>query len=270
MIRAVILDWAGTTVDYGCFAPLQAFIEVFKKRDIHVTHEEARAPMGLSKKDHIAAMCGMDRIKNLWQVRFGHTPEQQHVDELYADFEPMLFSTLFHHCKVIPGAVEMAGRLRRMGIKLGSTTGYTAEMMAIVAPEAKKQGYAPDVIVTPSGVPAARPYPYMIFQNAIQLGVFPMTCMVKVGDTLSDIQEGINAGTWTVGVVKGSSELGMSEQEVNACDPDRLAESMQAVATRYKRAGADYVIDSIGELDQIIPQINARISQRQALPNRGK
>ncbi|MFN8371304.1 MAG: hypothetical protein U0694_00280 [Anaerolineae bacterium] len=28
-LQAVIFDWAGTTVDYGCFAPVAVFIEVF-------------------------------------------------------------------------------------------------------------------------------------------------------------------------------------------------------------------------------------------------
>lgn len=262
MIRAVIFDWAGTTVDYGCFAPLQVFIEVFKKRGIQVTHEEARKPMGLLKRDHIAAMCAMERIANLWKSRFGRLPEKKDIDELYADFEPMLFAALHQFCTVIPGALDMTERLRRMGIKLGSTTGYTAEMMEVVTAEARKQGYAPDAVVTSDGLPAGRPYPYMIFQNAIQLGVYPMKHIVKVGDTISDIQEGINAGVWTVGVLKGSSELGMTEQEVRDCDPDVLAGKMEEVERRYRQAGADYVIDSIGELDQLIPHINLRISQR--------
>jgi len=101
----------------------------------------------------------------------------------------------------------------------------------------------------------------MIYQNAIHLGVFPMKHIIKAGDTISDIKEGINAGTWTVGIIKGSSELGMSEQDVISCDPDILADKMEAVAGRFKEAGADYVIDSIDELDQVIPEINMRISQ---------
>ena len=45
-VEAVIFDWAGTTVDYGCFAPVQAFVEVFKHFGIEPTMQEVREPMG--------------------------------------------------------------------------------------------------------------------------------------------------------------------------------------------------------------------------------
>lgn len=263
MIQAVIFDWAGTTVDYGCFAPLDVFLEVFKKKGIEVTHEEAREPMGMLKWDHINTMCQMERIAGLWKEKYGRYPEKKDVDMLYADFEPMLFSILRNYTTPIPGVLELVDRLRRAGIKIGSTTGYTAEMMAIVAPEAKKRGYAPDSLVTPTEMPAGRPHPWMCYQNAINLGVFPMKHMIKVGDTTSDIREAVNAGAWAVGVIKGSSELGMTEKEVLECDPDLLADRMEAVAKRFKEAGADYVIDSIGELDTLIPKINLRLAQKE-------
>ncbi|MCM3560477.1 phosphonoacetaldehyde hydrolase [Brevibacillus borstelensis] len=263
MIQAVIFDWAGTTVDYGCFAPLDVFLEVFKKKGIELTHEEAREPMGMLKWDHINTMCQMERIAGLWKEKYGRYPEKKDVDMLYADFEPMLFSILRNYTTPIPGVLELVDRLRRAGIKIGSTTGYTAEMMAIVAPEAKKRGYAPDSLVTPTEMPAGRPYPWMCYQNAINLGVFPMKHVIKVGDTTSDIREAVNAGAWAVGVIKGSSELGMTEREVLECDPDLLADRMEAVAKRFKEAGADYVIDSIGELDTLIPKINLRLAQKE-------
>ncbi len=48
-ITALILDWAGTTVDFGSFAPTQIFVEAFRQAfDIELTLEEARVPMGLA------------------------------------------------------------------------------------------------------------------------------------------------------------------------------------------------------------------------------
>ncbi|OIK15994.1 phosphonoacetaldehyde hydrolase [Bacillus sp. MUM 116] len=258
-IEAVIFDWAGTTVDYGCFAPLNVFLEIFRKRGIEVTDEEARAPMGLLKWDHIRAMCDMDRIAGVWKEKFGRVPTDKDVDDLYADFEPLLFASLRNYCTPIPGALDLVARLRQKGIKIGSTTGYTSEMMAVVAPEAKKQGYAPDYMFTPDDAPAGRPYPWMCYLNAMNLGVFPMKHIIKVGDTVSDVKEGVNAGVWSVGIIKGGSELGLKEEEVNSMDPDLLAEKMEVVAKRFKDAGAHYVIDSIGELDKLIPKINLRL-----------
>ena len=61
-IEAVIFDWAGTTVDFGSTAPVQAFIEAFGKFGIAPTLEEVREPMGMPKWDHIHKMMQMDRI----------------------------------------------------------------------------------------------------------------------------------------------------------------------------------------------------------------
>lgn len=60
--EAVIFDWAGTTVDYGSFAPVQAFMEVFEEYGIEPTIEETRKPMGMLKWDHIKTMLEMERI----------------------------------------------------------------------------------------------------------------------------------------------------------------------------------------------------------------
>src|SRR5450756_193021 len=45
-LEAVLLDWAGTTMDFGCMAPARVFVEVFKRKNVPITVEEARAPMG--------------------------------------------------------------------------------------------------------------------------------------------------------------------------------------------------------------------------------
>ncbi len=138
-VKAVIFDWAGTTVDYGCFSPLHVFLEIFKQKGIEVTAEEARKPMGTAKWDHINEMCQMERIANLWKDRFGRLPNHKDVDELYSQFEPMLFATLPQYCELVPGVLQLVQELKADGIKIGSTTGYTAEMMKIVSKFPSKQ-----------------------------------------------------------------------------------------------------------------------------------
>lgn len=258
-MKAVIFDWAGTMVDYGCFAPLAVFLQVFEKRGIELTAAEAREPMGMLKRDHIAALCRMERVAELWKEKFGRYPNEADVDELYADFEPMLMATLHDYATPVPGALALVARLRERGIKIGSTTGYTREMMNIVAAAAKEQGYEPDCLVTPSEVPAGRPYPWMCYQNAIQLDVYPFGEMVKVGDTTSDMQEGRNAGMWTVGVLKGGSELGLSQQEVANMPADELEVRLASAAARLQAAGAHYVIEEIGRLDDVLAKIELRL-----------
>lgn len=260
-VKAVVVDWAGTMVDYGCFAPLQVFKEVFANKGVPITDEEARKPMGLLKRDHIQAILQMERVQEAWQEIHGRYPDEKDTEECYADFEPNLLTILKDYAAPIPGALETVQSLRSRRIKIGSTTGYTSEMMAIVAQEAKKQGYTPDCVVTSSDVPAGRPFPWMIYKNAIQLDIYPMSQIVKVGDTISDIKEGLNASTWTVGVIKGGSELGMREEEVRACPPSELAERMNHVRQRFIEAGAHEVISSIGELEKALTIIEARLEQ---------
>ncbi|MET3287591.1 UNVERIFIED_CONTAM: 2-aminoethylphosphonate--pyruvate transaminase/phosphonoacetaldehyde hydrolase [Brevibacillus sp. OAP136] len=261
MIKAVIFDWAGTTVDYGCFAPLAVFLEVFRKRGIELTAEEARKPMGLLKRDHIKALLEMERVGNLWRQQFGSEWTEADIDLLYVDFEALLFQVLRNYAEPIKGVPEMVVQLREDGLKIGSTTGYTAEMMAIVTEEARARGYEPDLLVTPTEMPAGRPHPYMIFQNAIKLGVPTMHEIIKVGDTVSDIAEGVNAGVWSIGVIKGGSELGLTEAEVAALHPVALREKMSEVRDRFRNAGAHLVIDAITELPAAIQLINQRLAK---------
>ena len=97
-IEAVIFDWAGTTIDYGCFAPVQAFMEVFRQYGIDVTMDEVRTPMGMLKRDHIKTMLAMPRIHDLWVETYGKSPEEADIDALYSIYEEKQMSILdFFH-----------------------------------------------------------------------------------------------------------------------------------------------------------------------------
>ena len=69
--QLVIFDWAGTTVDYGCFAPVNAFALAFQKFGVTPTVEEIRAPMGMLKRDHIRTMLAMPAIRQQWEEKQG-------------------------------------------------------------------------------------------------------------------------------------------------------------------------------------------------------
>lgn len=143
-MECVIFDWAGTTVDYGCFAPVQAFVEIFRHFGIEPTMEEVREPMGMLKRDHIKTMLGMKRIHDLWVEKYGKEPTEADVDAMHDLFQEKLMGILDQFADPKPHVVETVAKLREMGIKIGSTTGYTDAMMEIVVPKAKEQGYEPD------------------------------------------------------------------------------------------------------------------------------
>lgn len=250
-IKAVIFDWAGTTVDFGCMAPVQAFMEVFKAYGIEPTMEEVRGPMGMLKIDHIRTMLKMDRIKTCWMEKYGKEPGEEEPQQLYGIFEEKLLSILPNFSDPKPGVVDVVNRLRRNGFKIGSTTGYTDKMMDIVAPIAEEKGYAPDVWFSPDSTnQKGRPYPYMIFRNIEALGIKKVRRVLKVGDTVSDIKEGKNAGVWSAGIVVGSSEMGLTLEEYEALSEEEKETRCREVADRFLDAGADkvfYTIEDLGE-----------------------
>ncbi|MBO5525045.1 MAG: phosphonoacetaldehyde hydrolase, partial [Roseburia sp.] len=151
--------------------------------------------------------------------------------------------------------VDMVTKLRAQGIKIGSTTGYTDAMMEIVTREAKKAGYAPDCWFSPDSTGhVGRPYPYMIFRNMEVLGVSSVTKVIKVGDTISDILEGKNAGVYTVGVIEGSSEMGLTKEEYRSLGKEEREEKIRQVTERYKEAGADCVIRDVREILALVEE----------------
>ena len=255
-IEAVIFDWAGTTVDYGCFAPVQAFIEVFKEYKIEPTMEETREPMGMLKWDHIKAMMSMPRINAEWKKIYGRDFTDADIDEMHDKFSTKLLSILHNFGTPKPYVVETVNKLKENGIKIGSTTGYTDNMMEIVIKAAKEQGYEPDAWFSPTSTNnVGRPYPFMAFKNMEALKVSSVKNVVKVGDTKSDILEGKNAGVWIVGVIEGSSEMALTEEEYNALSDAEKKEAKKKVKEKFLNAGADYVISDMRELPSLIEKI---------------
>ena len=255
-IDAVIFDWAGTTVDFGSTSPVSAFMEAFRRAGIVVTDEETRAPMGLLKRDHIRTMLRMPRIEKSWQEHYGRSPNADDVEALYADFEPALMAVLPKHCDIKPYVLETVADLREKGMKIGSTTGFTTSMMQVVAPEAAKAGYSPDTFVTADDTNGfGRPWPYMVFENMKRLGLQDVRRVVKVGDTVSDMREGKNAGLITVGVTEGSSVIGLDKESwEKLSDMDRFSLRKKARETFFAN-GADFVIDTMQELLKLIKAI---------------
>jgi phosphonoacetaldehyde hydrolase len=259
-ILGVVLDWAGTAVDYGCVGPVAVFVEIFKQFNVEVTVVEARSFMGLMKKDHIRGMCGLPSVQEQWLKAYGRMPAEEDVETMFASTEAMMRQTVSRHADPISGLKETIRGLRERKIKIGSSTGYTSPIMKKLVQEAAKKGYVPDAVVCSSDVPAGRPFPWMCYANAIQMGVYPMVAMVKIGDTVSDIEEGLNAGMWTVGLTKSGNELGLTEEEVARLDTDDLKQKLSAIEQTFMECGAHYVAEGIWDCLPIIDDISKRMA----------
>jgi len=260
-IQACLLDWAGTTMDFGCLAPAVVFVEVFERMGVPITVEEARAPMGAHKRVHIQRITELGSVRQRWQEKHGRLPNDSDVEKMFTDFVPLQLACLSTYSDLIPGTLEVVAELRKRGMKIGTTTGYTTEMTAINAADAKRQGYEPDSTVCASEVPHGRPYPYMCLQNVINLGVDCVQACVKVDDTIPGVEEGLNAGMWTVGLAIAGNEVGLSLADwkaLPAADQTRLRDRAY---DRMRRSGAHYVIDSIADLMPCMDDIQARIAR---------
>jgi phosphonoacetaldehyde hydrolase len=260
-VRLVVLDWAGTTVDYGCIAPAVAFIEVFRRKGIEIKMQQARRPMGLGKREHIQAICQQSEVAGEWQRVHGRAVSAQDIQEMYSNFQPIQMQYLAKYADLIPGTLEAVASLRLQGICIGTTTGYFTEAMELIIEEAARRGYSPDSNVCATQVRAGRPEPWMLIQNMVSLGIYPPEAVVKVDDTPPGIDEGLNAGTWTIGLAKTGNELGLSLEEVNATPPARLEALLRKAQETLQRAGAHYVVDSIADIPEAVEDINRRLAR---------
>lgn len=262
-VKAMILDWSGTTADAYVVAPAVVFVEVFKMQGVEISMAEARGPMGLRKDLHIKALTEDPVIRERWKAVKGAYPGQSDVDAMFADFVPMQLACLRQYCKLLPGVAEVTQRLQSQGVKIGSSTGFTRAMVDILEEEAAKQGYRPDASVAGDEVVhGARPGPFMVYKNLDMLGVYPIHAVVKVDDTTSGVGEALNAGCWGVGVVRYSNYMDVDTPEQGAAlSRDELARRMARTRDILEKAGAHYVIDSLADIEPVIEDINRRLAR---------
>lgn len=240
-IQAVIFDWAGTVVDYGCQAPVLAIQELFRRHGLALSDQEARHAMGLLKRDQLREILSLPAVAQRWQALHG---EADLLDALFAEFIPLQLEVVEAASAVIAGVPEVVAQLRTAGLKIGSTTGYTRAMLLPVLRRAAKEGYQPDFSITPDETKGGRPAPWMIFENMRALDVYPPRAVLKVGDTPSDMEEARNAGVWAVGVVDSSNEAS--------------AFGVEEARRRLLAAGADAVIARLEELPALLAQFRGR------------
>ncbi|MEQ9410925.1 MAG: phosphonoacetaldehyde hydrolase [Fuerstiella sp.] len=260
-LRAVVFDWAGTTVDHGSLAPAIVFQEIFRRRQINITPEQAREPMGRAKRDHIAAIAAMPDVAAAWKKQYGADCSDDDIDAMYADFLPLQKQTLADYCDVIAGAPQMVEWCRDRGLKIGSSTGYTRELMSVVTPAAAAQGYAPDCVLCSEDAPAGRPAPYLLYEIARQLEVYPLWHVVKVDDTPVGIQAGRNAGCWTVGVTRTGNGVGLSAEDIESLSPDERQQRCAAAAGKLEAAGAHFIVESVADLQPVLQEIDDRLGR---------
>jgi len=259
-VKACVFDWAGTVCDAGVFAPVLTFQQLFEQEGVPITSAEVRAPMGVHKRLHIQRICRLPEVTRRWTEARGVPPTDEDAERIYSKSLSATLDLLPANSRMIRGVADTVRRLREeFGLKIGSSTGYTSEIMAKLKPLAAAEGYAPDSYVTSDLVATGRPTPAMIYQNMVNMDVYPAQAVVKVDDTTSGIVAGLNAGCWTVGIAKTGNYVGMTEAEMDAADPAVLEAKVEAARATLYQAGAHFVIDTTRDLPPVILEINNRM-----------
>jgi phosphonoacetaldehyde hydrolase len=261
-LKAAIFDWAGTVIDFGSRAPMGAFVEAYRRFGVDMTVAEARGPMGLPKRAHIAALMAEPGIAGRWaDAHGGAVPGEAEIDQVYDVFVPLNVDVVADFAALIPGAVDMARAVRARGMKLGSTTGYVRPIMDRLWPLAAAQGYQPDNLVCAGDLADGRPTPLMMYRCFADLGVYPPAAVVKIDDTEPGILEGLAAGTWTVGVSISGNCVGLSAEEWAATPEEEQATLRAHAEAQLLGAGAHFVIDSIAGLMPVLDEIETRMAR---------
>jgi phosphonoacetaldehyde hydrolase len=253
--KAVVFDWAGTTIDFGSFAPMGVFVAAFARFGITVTVAQARAPMGMPKWNHIRTMLNDPSLASQWATAQGSPVDDAAADAVYKIFVPKNKEVVAKYATLVPGGRAAIDQLRAMGLKIGSTTGYTRSIIERVLPVVAAQGYALDNLVCADDLPEGRPGPLQMYQTFIDLRGYPPSSVIKVDDTEPGIAEGVASGCLTVGVAMSGNIVGLTPEDLTATAPAEVIRLRAMATERLKAAGADHVIDSIADLPALIERL---------------
>ncbi len=258
-LEAIIFDWAVTTVDYGSLAPVRVLVQVFSVNGVPISDQQARLDMGLLKRDQIERILNSPQVARQWTLLHGRPPSCDDLDRLFAEFIPLQMECLAEYARLIPGTEELTTRLRRRGLKIGSTTGYTRPMLDLLIERAGAQGYLPDASLCPDDVGGGRPKPWMCYRLGMEFRLSASAACVKIGDTPADIAEGRNAGMWTVAVAATGNEIGLSEEQFADLTDAERNRRVAVARDNLLRAGAHYVADGVAQCEGILDEIERRL-----------
>ena len=255
MIRCCIFDLGGTIVDKYSLSPLLSLSNAFGLRRIMIPSNILSKDMGKMKLDHIKLLCNEPVVKDKY-------PDLDPID-VYRDFNKFQINYMDNYLDIIPETKQCIKYLDDKSIRTGITTGFNKEQMDIAIEKLRLDGIILESAVSSSCIPnASRPNPDMINENMDRLNIRSPKHVIKIDDTEVGIQEGINAGCYTVGVAKWSINMNVYTYAIkhllNSSNSDvesMLYYKLEESRKKLKDAGADYVIDTLDELPKVIDSI---------------
>lgn len=261
MIRCCIFDLGGTIVDKYSLSPLLSLANAFGLRRITIPNHIISKDIGKTKIDHIVSLCKEPIVEGQFHRTYGRHISYTDIDNIFDDFNKLQVDYMTEHLDIIPQTRDIIKYLDDKSIRTGITTGFNREQMDIAINRLKLDGIVFGSSVSSSCIPnASRPNPDMIQRNMELLDIHDPKQVIKIDDTEIGIQEGINSGCYTVGVARWSINMNVySQGEIcfldKSGDLDRdsiLHNKLEESREKLRKAGADYVIDTLDKLPGII------------------
>ena len=223
-VSTVIGDLSGTFCHPFASVVSEAFVRVFSNEGVGLHWDEVFKHMGMPKNLHIEALLENPVIWKRWTQTKGYEPTQDDTDRLYGAFLPIQEDLLKKFSHPLPDVRETMRTLQDdYEIEVGATTGFPQQLASIVQNSLVPQGVElKHVVGCDSVLDGIRPAPFMLYRCMELFDSWPLSTVVKVGDTIGDIQEGRAAGVWTVGVTEYSSMLGVGyfqEESIDLSSP---------------------------------------------------
>ena len=218
-IQLAMFDMAGTTVnDKVDGHPLMviSMVRAFTKHGIELTPDVINKHRGKQKSEAIQTL-----LKEAAEL--SPADAERVGDKVYSDFLHELEGNL-SHVSEIDGATELFRALKSKDIYVGVGSGFPMQVVQTIISQLGwlDEGLL-DYVGSAEQVGVGRPNPKMIHDAMERLGITDGLAVVKIGDTVVDVQEGKNAGAWTVAVLTGSQ----TEAQLMAAGPDCILSSIR-------------------------------------------
>jgi len=267
---AVFIELEGCLLDHGCMVTVNAIRSLFQERGIEITDFEAASNMGdklvgtdvTCKKTHLRHVL-MNVCADKWKATKGSAPTEWDLESLFKDFSRIIVDEV-KTVKPVSGAQDAIKSIKDLGLKVAVAANFTGDACDAWLRHTNFHGFEIDGCMSCADVPnpnregtfsCVLPDPWRCMALAANLGIFPMSTIIRVSTTKNGIEEGLNAGMWTVAL----STTGLVEPFIHSGEKEPAR--TRRVQEGFYRLGCHYVIDGIWELPRTIDQISARMSQ---------
>ncbi len=224
MIELVVFDLAGTTVDdniNGLPLVTVAMTDAFTKHGYDISPSQIDEVRGMEKKEAIAHILSKVTTESSTTL----------VEKIFKDFRVALEHNLNLINNEIKGTTQVFHFLSKRGVKIALGSGFP---QAVVENIVKCLNWSDmvDFVSSAEKIGKGRPDPALILSAMEKFSILDARKVIKVGDTKIDVEEGKNAGCWTVAVLTGTQKLEF-----------------------LKEAHPDFIVNSVQDLPRVISQI---------------